>query len=446
MAMSLRRKVRNKRKSPSLSKVLASQIDKMAKYLDVSNTDKIIKHLHDQGKLEGIANELGINIDTSVRMLNSSAVPCGSCAHAVDSDTDGVSCHICGNWYHYGKCSNVDETYKDLLENDNIWYVCSACKNHDASQQKASANTKKIEDKLDELLAHSQAMSGIIHDTANVTREVADNLGDMENKINEVDKTVSGKKTATYANVTKKNILVVKSTDNTQKASDMKADISSALVGLQIVNTQFKPTGNVVLNFKTEHERDQAAMKVDQLNNLSTKPKQKRLPRIMICNVSTVENKDNLIETIIDRNDYLKTITDIGHKINLIYDKKAKGGTIHYVLKCDPEVRGLIHKNGDAIKLEWGVYNVRDRYRATMCFHCLKYGHIQDKCTDAGSDPHCQKCAGNHSSNYCSVSVKKCLNCVRAGKSDINHSAGEICCPVLNAEIARLRNITDHGY
>ena len=228
MAMSLRKKVKNKRKSPSLTKVLASQIDKMAKYLDDSDTHKIIRHLHDQGKLKGIANELGINISKTEGLLDSSALPCGKCTHTVDSDTGGVSCHICSNWYHFGKCSNVDETYKDLLINENIWYVCNACKNHDASQQRASANTKKIEDKLDELLMHSQAMAGIIQDTANVTREVVDNLGDMENKINEVDKTVSGKKTYAESVKTKK-ALIIKCADESQKAVDKKKVIMNKI-------------------------------------------------------------------------------------------------------------------------------------------------------------------------------------------------------------------------
>ena len=42
--------------------------------------------------------------------------------------------------------------------------------------------------------------------------------------------------------------------------------------------------------------------------------------------------------------------------------------------------------------------------------------------------------------------VKKCINCVRAGKRDVNHSANEMCCPILNTEIAKIRDRTDHGY
>ena len=42
--------------------------------------------------------------------------------------------------------------------------------------------------------------------------------------------------------------------------------------------------------------------------------------------------------------------------------------------------------------------------------------------------------------------MKKCINCLRVGKSDVNHSANDLCCPILTAEIAKIKNMTDHGY
>ena len=82
----------------------------------------------------------------------------------------------------------------------------------------------------------------------------------------------------------------------------------------------------------------------------------------MICNVSTEERKENLVHTMIQRNEYLQSIDDVTKKIELFFVKDAAGETKHYILKCHPEVRGLIFKNGDRIKLEWGVYKVRARY------------------------------------------------------------------------------------
>ncbi|WP_435330716.1 hypothetical protein, partial [Klebsiella pneumoniae] len=63
----------------------------------------------------------------------------------------------------------------------------------------------------------------------------------------------------------------------------------------------------------------------------------------MVCNVHKEEDHGKIIENLIERNTYLQSLDDIKEKITLIFDKPAAGGTKHYILKCDPEVRELIH-------------------------------------------------------------------------------------------------------
>ena len=264
------------------------------------------------------------------------------------------------------------------------------------------------------------------------------------------EKSVSSSPTtpSTYAGAAKKHLLIVKSTVDTQKAIEKKKEISEALEaeGIQIADAKFSEVGNVTLNFESEQQRDAAADKVDELESLSVKKAKKMFPKIIICNVNNDESKDELVQTMINRNSYLKSIDSIEEKIKVVFEKNAAGGTKHFILKCDPEVRGLIHKKGDSIKLKWGVYNVRDRYYATMCYHCLRYGHVKNGCRNKDNDPCCKKCAGHHLSDRCSSTEKKCINCVRAGKLDLNHFANDRCCPVLNAEVVRIKNMTENGY
>ena len=249
-----------------------------------------------------------------------------------------------------------------------------------------------------------------------------------------------------YAGVAKKHLLVVKSTQNQMKATDKKEEISTALNGLQIVDARFGQTGNVVLNFENEVQRDEAIARVGNVDNLSARKTKKLLPKIMICNVNEMEDKDNLVETIIDKNDYLNAIDDVANKLEVVFEKKAAGTTKHFILRCHPDVRGLIHNKGDAIKLTWGIYKVRDRYFATMCYHCLKYGHIEGNCPNKDDDPRCKKCGSEHSTRDCNSTVKRCINCERAGKTDTNHFANETCCPILMNEIAKIKDRVDHGY
>ena len=223
MAKALRSRSKKKGKAKSGFGDLSREMDLMEKMLENINVHSVIKHLHQQGKLRGIADELGINIDETTKELDTSAVPCSHCHTMVD--VDGVSCQICDKWFHSEpECSGIDSKFKDLIENPNIWYVCDTCKDRDFSQPRECTNTKMVENKLDELLHYSHTMYNIIEDNAKMTRSVANNIGEMESKIDEVDKTVSGKKTYAESLKTKK-ALVIKCANENQKAVDKKKSI-----------------------------------------------------------------------------------------------------------------------------------------------------------------------------------------------------------------------------
>ena len=382
----------------------------------------ILKGLHDNGRLKFLLDRLGISYDESDKANDDSGVICGHCSEEIGGD--GVNCEVCQEWYHLEnekECSGINGKFKDLLNSDNILYICNKCKNSDLSfNRRFDKHNKCIEGKLQEVNSKVELIRDVLNKAEETVKQPMSSFSPCSSS------------PVTYAGVAKKHLLVVKSTDNTRKAADKKEEISDALGDLQITDARFGRSGNVVLNFETEHQRDEAAAKVGVLDNLSATKSKKLFPKIMICNVSTMENKDDLVQTIIRRNDYLQGIDGIMDKISLVFDKGAAGDTKHYILRCHPEVRGLIHKKGDVIKLDWGIYKVRDRYFATMCYHCLNYGHIKERCPTKDNSPCCRKCAGDHSASGCSLNVKKCINCVRVKKADVDHMANEKCCPVLH--------------
>ena len=194
--------------------------------------------------------------------------------------------------------------------------------------------------------------------------------------------------------------------------------------------------------------RNQIAAKLNAVNAVKTKEVGKRMPKIMICNVHKIESADELIKNMIDRNSYLQNVDDVENKITLLKSKPAAGGTVHYILKCDPQVRGLLHENKDKVMLQWGVYVLRDRY-ALICYHCQRYGHVVANCNHWKESAHCYKCAGLHSGKDCNSDVKKCINCMRQKKESTDHSANEGCCPIfvneLRSEIALIMASRDNS-
>ncbi len=246
----------------------------------------------------------------------------------------------------------------------------------------------------------------------------------------------------------KKNILILKSTNDEIKATDKKEEVARALTDIQINDSRFTAKGNMVLNFENETMMKNAAEKIEKVDNMTTKTVKKLKPKVMICNVHEEESESEIIKTIISRNEYLQTIDNVENKIDLVFTKQAAGKTTHYILKCEPAVREMFHRNNDRVKLKWGVYALRDRYHALACFYCQRHGHTEAECNDRTlkGEPHCSKCAGKHKSNECPGGENKCINCMRREKTDVNHRATDHCCPILTSVLCRIRDLTDHGF
>ena len=169
-------------------------------------------------------------------------------------------------------------------------------------------------------------------------------------------------------------------------------------------------------------------------------------PKFIICNVS-VEEEDDVVNSLILKNHWLSSIEGIKNKINLLFDKPANGGTKHFIIKCHPEVRKAIHENGDRVRLSWGSYRIRDRYHVTTCYHCQRYGHIAEKCKFKNDEKICAKCSENHETKSCNSERSfKCINCVRQKRPETAHRVNDRCCKALDAEILKMTAITDHGF
>lgn len=86
----------------------------------------------------------------------------------------------------------------------------------------------------------------------------------------------------------------------------------------------------------------------------------------MICNVSKEESKDDIVEYLVTKNAYFQSVDNVHDKLKLVFDKPANGNTIHYILRCAPDVHGLIRKHGDVVCLKWARYTVCYRYHVLI--------------------------------------------------------------------------------
>ncbi|KAK3862619.1 hypothetical protein Pcinc_031534 [Petrolisthes cinctipes] len=134
-----------------------------------------------------------------------------------------------------------------------------------------------------------------------------------------------------------KNLLIIKA-KGSEKAVDMKKEVEELLSDVQIMDSKFTNKGNIVINLESEEMRNAAQNKLHEVGNLIVSNGKRWDPKIMVCNVARNEDKESLIEEIIVRNN-LESIDGVINKIKIVSERPAAGGTVYYVLKCDPEVQ-----------------------------------------------------------------------------------------------------------
>ena len=107
-----------------------------------------------------------------------------------------------------------------------------------------------------------------------------------------------------------------------------------------------------------------------------------------------------------------------------------------------------ITRSGNRVFLGLTSCRAFDRFWATQCRHCQKFGHTKDRCPAKNTSPTCSFCAGPQASLDCpDKSVLKCVNCssLRSPAERCHHSASSLDCPVMISERNTVMENTDFG-
>ena len=128
---------------------------------------------------------------------------------------------------------------------------------------------------------------------------------------------------------------------------------------------------------KLENARKEFEENKDEIN-ISVVEKQKRKPKIKVCNVDT--DVDNVIEDMKERNKWINDyICDEDFK--LVQKLKTRDeNNLHYIIKCSPEIRKQIFIRGDILYTLYKKNKVFDSYKVYQCFKCQEFNHTANHC------------------------------------------------------------------
>ena len=235
---------------------------------------------------------------------------------------------------------------------------------------------------------------------------------------------------------------------------DLRKSISSKLSTIKVLFSHFnKKTGKVVVGFPSKRSKDMAAELLRDAISLRCYElyvPEKMLPKLTVHNVPLdfdLVNSDSsgqvqrdlvkgqIWETIMGKNDGVKSLVESGSSLEIVYFRKHTfSATV--AIKVSPELRlFILEKLNSKLFLFSNCCRVSDRCHYQQCYHCLKYGHIAKNCPKANDSPICMYCANSHDSRSCAMKKStadyRCYNCLSSDPplSNFNHCACSSSCP-----------------
>ena len=375
---------------------------------------------------------------------------CGYCNMTVVEN--GIQCDQCGRWNHYDLvCSGIDDVNgvgEKILESDFISYTCQRCYGASASASAGSERklVNKDQNKIADLEATVKELKNEIETLTFIMKEGFNRLQQDISEMKAKTKLDEGvvENDALYSSKLKKNTLVIKSTVNTNKASDSKKSIMEN-ISTNVEQVKTSKQGHLLIKFADENKMEEAKNDLERMKddiNVTVDKKDMLDPKIQVCDVDVVE--ENIIENIKEKNQWINDLVNNDADFKLIKTKESmQENRMHVIIKCSPLIRGAIRQRYDKLYTTYGRCRVHDSYMPYQCYKCQEFGHSADKCN---KELVCAKCSLKHKTGECHGGTLKCNNCARKGHADTNHRAFDRKCPIYTEEVTRIKNKTDHGF
>ena len=373
----------------------------------------------------------------------------GKCGHCETFVEDGIQCDECRRWYHNDEaCSNLEDVTSKIFESRNIAYKCSGCVDiakPDVSWTRRSwQNITKLSTNIEEMKENVQRQMSDFMDRITVQYSMmCQEIVELKEKLVEYEQGNVTK--ATYASMVKsKNTLVIKSTEENMKASDIKKTIMEN-IATNVEQVKTSKQGHLVVNFADKGGLEKAKRDLEEVKeNIKVEVDKKDLlkPKIKVCNID--ESEDDIITSIKEKNEWLNDICESEEDFKLVKMLKSRHNRkSHVIIKCSPTIRKAFRNRNDRVYTMYGgCCKIYDSYNVFQCYKCQGFGHTAEKCNKTQV---CAKCSQEHRTKDCTVNALKCQNCSLRNYSDINHKTYDEDCRVYKEELARIKNRTDHG-
>ncbi|XP_039300844.1 uncharacterized protein LOC120356092 [Nilaparvata lugens] len=208
--------------------------------------------------------------------------------------------------------------------------------------------------------------------------------------------------------------------------------------------------GGLMIFLNSEEDKkkiiENEALKTGNMKNLKIVEPQNRKPRLIIYDVPSDLSKEELAESIFNKN---FAISELGKESFLngckpLYKVGPKNKeVVHWIIECEPEIRRILI-NRKRVFVDMTSCRLNDFISVQRCFKCQCFGHVSKYCKKESEV--CGHCAEDHSTKDCPNTAKEaiCSNC-KKNKKPSNHKVHDPQCPSHQKSLQQLIEKTNYG-
>ena len=192
--------------------------------------------------------------------------------------------------------------------------------------------------------------------------------------------------------------------------------------------------GDLVLTCETETARNelQDFLRIASHDIAMSAPKAKQ-QSITIVGLPNEYSKEEALRCIITQNEFIKQFSVLNKiedhiNIHVIKPLRNKPTVFQVFASVSPVLREGLQYHKDRIIIGFMSCKIYDRQQVMRCNNCQHFGHFARNCPTQ-DEPVCGKCSESHRTDSCDKNERKCINCVRNGNEDDNHSVLYHGCP-----------------
>ena len=390
---------------------------------------------------------------------------CGTCGKKVAKSAKALACDFCRLWHHMSCAGLTDSDYDFMKSRKGLgfrWF-CGKCISSADGAVGSDRTANQMDEKLSNIVAAVEGINQRLGDLEARTGFAGDSgpvsFADViKRTISEVKRSEEPDTKVRDHGRTKvimnEEVLLLKPRcpeGASATPSSLSLDgVKTVLKAIPVKSCRATSHGSVVVKFPHGEAKAEAKALVgssaDSTDVAVSEPK-KMLPKMTLLDVPPSQPDGETISGILDKNPQIKELFNAGHTLTLVFSR-VRDGKRMAVIKMSPDVRNAIARSSNRVFLGLTSCRAFDRFWATQCRHCQKFGHTRDRCPAKDASPTCGFCAGPHASLSCpDKSVLNCVNCSSQGgpAERCHHSASSLDCPVMISERNRVMERTDFG-